>query len=414
MLLRYGLITLIAIMPILDLAPELINSIFDYVSVADLKHRIDILLVSRKWYNTIHPIFLSSIQLHELYLSAHDLEVFPPVGSPLLNLMQESTTLLDVQLLGHPSKESGKRPESQEEAGEHYFCDETYGWFRDGRSWAVAEPTHTWTDGREQYVWDGKVRHQLRKWAANVNDSLKKLGDKSLSKFERLEMVSFRATSEDQDQVGPRWDYISDHALQNLVLNLPSQLTTLTLDTCGSEILARDGTSAPLHMCPLIATRMQDLKMLRVRMRHICAELLNVQSSFGGVSKLESLVIKLNIPAFPHKPTQDRANYNKCYDVEWCQSMMEDQKKKDLPREMIKASRTLARSSHTLKLLRVSFRGPKHSTINLIAVDCLTRRYLWVPEELFAYEDHGLSWDAWEEDDEMLMVGHWYQHAGFD
>ena len=72
---------------------------------------------------------------------------------------------------------------------------------------------------------------------------------------------------------------------------------------------------------------------------------------------------------------------------------------------MIDAGTTFAKGTPSLKVLRISFRENEHSGINLVVADCVKRRFMYDPSEIFCYEDDGRNWDAWEEKENLFNGG---------
>lgn len=92
-------------MPLLDLAPELLALIAHQVGASELRKSVAYLLVAKRWYHAILPVYLFRLPLSDLYLASHhDLEILPSPDTVLGSLIQTKTRRLSVRLVGHPCK----------------------------------------------------------------------------------------------------------------------------------------------------------------------------------------------------------------------------------------------------------------------------------------------------------------------
>ena len=376
-------------MNLLELAPELLMLIFEQIGAAYMRSSVSYLLVSRAWYRIAHPVYLSGLELSTLYLSSHDLERVPPQHAPLSKVIQSNAQRLSLRLVGHPSKQIAKRPWYAEQLSNDYDTDDT-DLDEPGDDWTTAVPMIT-NDKRRMCDWTVEERRLLA-WRKRVNNKLAELAG-WLPAIGGLEELSFEASSEQEGTAGPRWDYIIGEPVANLISSLPSGLKNLTFDTSGSTIVTSKDDRKPAHLCALIAGKIHEFQHVRLRMRHICPKIFQTLAASKTASKLQSLVIRLSIPSFP-PATYENHDGRTEYDAQPCNA-------DDVPlyKAMVDAGTIFARETPSLKVLRMSFREPRGSGINLMVADCVERRFMYDPSEVFSYEDDGREWGAWEEND---------------
>ena len=374
-------------MHLFQLPPELLTLIFEQFGAAYMRSSVSYLLVSRAWYRIAHPVYLSGLELSTLYLSSHDLERLPPPRAPLSKLIQANTTRLSLRLIGHPSKQIAKRPWHAEKISNDDESDDE----------ELDEPRDDWTanvpmitrDGRKMHDWSGEQR-RLLVWRQRVNNKLVELAG-WLPAIEGLEELSFEASSEHEETAGPRWDYLIGGSVTSLMSSLPSGLKNLTFDTSGSTIVTSKDDRSPAHLCSLLGERIHDFQHVRLRMRHICSEIFRTMMASTTASKLQTLIIRLSLPSFP-PATYENHDGKTEFDAQPC-----NKARTPLYEAMSDAGINFVRENPWLKALRISFRQPKHEGINLMIADCVERRFMYDPSEVFSYEDDGREWDAWEE-----------------
>ena len=382
-------------MDLFELAPELLTLIFEQIGAAYMRSSVSYLLVSRAWYRIAHPVYLSGLKLSTLYLSSRDLERLPPQHAPLSKLIQSNTTRLSLRLVGHPSKQVAERPWHAEQSSNDYESNVTdLDELKD--SWTSALPMII-DDRTKLYDWTVEEQ-RLLVWRKRVNNKLAELAGwvPAIKGFEEL---SLEASSEYEGTAGPRWDYIIGESVRNLISSLPSGLKNLTFDTSGTTIVTSKDDRSPAHLCPLIAEKIHAFQHVRLRMRHICPKIFHTLAASTTVSKLQSLVIRLSIPYFPP------ATYEKFDGLTECDAQPCNADGAPLYKTMIDAGTTFAKGTPSLKVLRISFRENEHSGINLVVADCVKRRFMYDPSEIFCYEDDGRNWDAWEEKENLFNGG---------
>ena len=403
-------------MSLLDLPPELLALIAQHLGVSELRESVAYLVVAKRWYHAVLPVYLSQLPLSNLYLASHhDLERLPPSDTALSKLIQAKVNRLSVRLVGHPSKRPSSNPWHDNSTPWHEVPDldelddcllngtkKLTNWYDD---WMTAGPVED-TSGGGRWRWHGEQR-VLHQWGRSINRKLVDLAA-ILSGFQSLEEFSLEASSEEHGREGPRWDYLQDSTMHSLISSLPPSLNNLTLDMCGSKTITSERGRNPIHLCPLIAERLRDFQNVRLRLRCICPEVLNTSSlTPTAESRLKTLVIKLSLPFFPDTLDQDK-KYKTVYDVEPCSVT-----RAPLYKTMFAAGADYANRFPGVSMLRISHRwqsdthSPKQNAknIELAVADCVWKRYMFDANDTLCYEDYGGGWDAWEDSERLQESG---------
>ena len=374
-------------MPLLHLPPELLALIAQFVGTLELRKTVDYLLVAKRWYLAILPVYLSDLPLSHLYLASHrDLDILPPSGTALARLIQAKTRRLSVCLVGHPCKGTSVAPWHEITRIEHGL----YGikkWRDLHHDWTTVGPVKNTVDG--SWRWHGETQ-TLHRWAERVNKKLLELA--AILPATNLDEFSFEATSESEGEKGPRWDYLHDVTLRGLISSLPPFLNNLTIDLCGSRQISPDRGREAVHICPLIGDRLPDFLNVRLRLRCICPEVFRFSSSkVKPQSKLKTLVIKLSLPFFLDVIDKSYGFYDRI-DARPC-----DESAIPLYKRMIAAGIKSTNDFHGLSMMRISYReNDRKRSICLRVADCLRERDMFDGCEVLCYEDDGSEWTAWE------------------
>ncbi|MCJ1240556.1 hypothetical protein MMC14_008560 [Varicellaria rhodocarpa] len=398
-------------MPLFNFPREILEHILQYVG---LRTSTSNLLVCKEWYIAALPVYFSGLDLTSLYISSWDLSRLPPARSPLGHLIQANVRQFSLRLIGHPSKETARRPWFTDKYGESDGDLEEEEEQKGATDWMMFGPTtiHNLPKNLPSWNWDIEMEHHLLAWRAQVNQQLEKFAD-ILSGCTRLEELSVEISNEGREYLGPCWDYIYDRALVKLVSSFPTTLERLTFDICGSHILASHGGDAPpVHICPLLARRIRDLQHVRLRMRSICPDVINDSpdvipdspdvipdsgAKYEKVSQLKSLVIRLSLPYLE----SSRMGSDSEYDARRCVATLKKHEKRKLYQDMVRSGMRATKNVTSLEMCRVSFRYPGKNEINLTAVDCFSKKHIFYPTEVFFYEDDGREWNSWESSDLM-------------
>ena len=257
-------------------------------------------------------------------------------------------------------------------------------------------------EGGKSYVWHTED-HRLRPWMHRVNKKLFMLSE-VLRNCKTLKELSLEASSEYDPALGPRWDYLCGSTVTSIMRALPIGLKNLTLDTCGSKLTTSSHNGRPAHLCSYIALRLQDFEHVRIRMRHICPQILDTSTNLSDTrSRLKTLIIRLSLPMFPEASYEMHRGHTE-FDAQACPGYQSNKAKEPLYRAMINAGLRFA-SEMKLDMMRITYRATEGSGIDLCVADCVREKRLWEPSEIFSYDDDGRAWDGWEDDDESLREG---------
>ena len=385
-------------MSLLDLPPELLALIAQHIGISELRKSVAYLLVAKRWYRAVLPVYLSWLPLSDLYLASHhDLESLPPAGTALSSLIQAKTKRLSVRIVGHPCKCPSLAPwhdNTKIERGddgmkkwEDWYCD-----------WITAGPVKTLVGCQHAWRWYLETR-TLHRWAGRVNKKLVELAA-MLPDIKNLDEFSFEAASEDDGEQGPRWDYLHDSTVCSLLSSLPPFLNKLTIDMCGSRAITRDRGSDPVHLCPLLGDRLRDLQDVRLRLRCICPQVFPTSSTNSSTEpRLKTLVIKLCLPYFPDAIDE---NYNR---VDMFNARPCDVRAVPLCERMIAAGVESTKNLPGLSMMRISFHNNVKNNISLYVADCVRKRCMFEGSGVFCHEDDGSQWDAWENSESLQDLG---------
>ena len=392
-------------MPLLDLPSELLTLIAHHIGPVELRTSTAYLLVSKLWYRAALPVFLSELQLSTLRLCSRQLEPPPIPNSPVGTLLAAEVKRLSIRLVGHPSEKIARWPWHDEEPSDDVAGNQDE-YPEECEDWTIVGPQKLESRWRRDcYDWEIEMELQLRPWSERINKGLTSIIS-MLPDFKSLEELSIEARSHYEATWGPRWDYLSYTPIRSMMANISPSLTNLTLDTCGSNlVLPREhADAATSHICPFIAQQMHQVENVRLRMRCICPLILDSSPAPSGQnSRLRTLVIRLSLPFYP-EAAHEKHNGHTEYDAQPCTpSAM----KKPLYKAMVAAGLRMARTNPEVQMLRVSYRDPRSSGINLMLADCVRRVYMYEPSEIFSYEDEGKEWDAWEHNETLRDGGAW-------
>ena len=375
-------------MPLLDLPPELLALIAQFVGPSELRKSVGYLLVAKRWYHAILSVYLSRLPLSDLYLASHrDLDVLPSSDTTLGRLIQAETRRLSVRLVGHPCNCVPWDENTRIKHGsDRMYCDwTTVGPMKDTRYW-------------DSWRWHGETR-TLHRWAGRVNKKLVELA--AILPVSSLDEFSFEATSEHKGEQGPRWDYMHESTLRSFISSLPSFLNNLTIDLCGSRHLSPVRGRDPDHLCPMIGDRLPSFQNVRLRLRCICPQVFQCSSSEVKTQpRLKNLVIKLSLPFFPDAVDQSHKRFDR-WDTSPC-----DKSAVPLYKRMIAAGVKFTDNFPGLSMMRISYRNNSYrKNICLQVADCVTKRCMFDRCEVFCYEDDGSEWVAWESGENLQDSG---------
>ena len=394
-------------MRLMELPQELVSLIFDHVGASELRKNVNYLLVSRRWYSRAQPIFLSGLDVTKVKLSASSLIKFPPPGkgSPLLSLIQKNAQQVCLRLLGHWWDSTTSRDSDD-------YHDMWYDTAEDIPNEEDNAPEADFTaadDNKEMDLWRKKVNAWIQDLALSLAD------------FTSLQTLRLEFSAEDNESIGPFWNYIFDSTITTLLSNLPihHNLTDLTIDICGLTSLIpsvgeRHGIT-PIHICPLIAQFLPHLRKARIRLPCTCSAIFPTTASSS--SKLETLILKLHQPFWEQRASMLRSTTDpsepdsKSHGGEYCTlpcpsttAVNPRLTPEDLHEPIYRAARRTRSSMPNLSMFRVSYAACRDGGMNIMGIDVLTDNTIYIPEEFFIYEDDGMPcW--WEECDDRIAVG---------
>ena len=399
-------------MSFLDLPQEILALIAQHIGPAELRN---CLLVSRAWYWAVFPIYISGLQLSTIYVLSNNLERFPRsnTNSPLSQAIRKTVTRLNLCLDGLPSRDTLSRDDQREFSDEtHQWLDQTIYYHRNGCSKTLQErlkvvfadgkiqprirdeDDHWWENSEGATVYRDRVRddeiqeakeleYRLSNWRDRLNDSLSRFAE-IISASQELCEVKIETT------LTPRWDFIFTPSMERLLTSLPSNVTSLTLDTHASEFLNREDGSEPVHICAILSQRLQGFQTVRIRMRCICPSILETSiNSPDPTSRLRTLVIRLYLP--DHMGPHDDVHTGRHPDFN-ARSCYPDEKL--LYREMVSAGLALAEARPSMTGLRISFR--RHGKDVITVADCKEGQLFSHPYS-FGYKDGTVVEGPWED-----------------
>ena len=248
-----------SIMPLFALPTELLIMIFELVGADEFRARLELLTICKSWLGLAQMVMVES-----LVFSSKTIDRFPPAPESARSLISESMINLSINLSDFSSS----------------------GIFRDitQRPLSVGE-----------YVSKMKSAHDA--WASKADERLRKLGLllSSCKKLRRVDLVAY--TMHDPlmfNFTWPREPNLLDSSIRHILSpNLAHGLTHLFIDTAGRIIEDEGGVWSRFHTCSLIAKHFRTLRVLHVRMKNICPEILNVEEHTQH-PPIEELVITLN------------------------------------------------------------------------------------------------------------------------
>ncbi|KAL3457429.1 hypothetical protein BJX64DRAFT_17754 [Aspergillus heterothallicus] len=163
--------------------------------------------------------------------------------------------------------------------------------------------------------------------------------------------------------LSPSQHYVSNWSPAPLLDGLSiSRILNLEIDTHGSNF------SDDIHICPEFARLIPSLRSLRLRMRKICPEALQLRhQDIGRPVRLQSLIINLSLLE-PGSLSSGSSRH--------CQRFISTQGLFD---QMIVASTRIAREVPSLVTVRVL--GQKYSSLDTLVHNCLTGRKMILPQE---------------------------------
>ena len=303
---------------ILDKLPlEVLHLILGFVGPSQLQQQeACTLTVSRWWYNVAKPIVLE-----ELSLTSNQLILLPQYMYEDVTRFTRRVTLHIHSVEDQPNREN----------------------------------PHSDIEEQKEAKWERALVNHLEKFSV------------LLLRCAGLNNFTFQAHShfDPRDPLAPRQEYLSTWSPAGLIDNLPtSKLTELVIDTCGSEIADN------IHVCPHAVRQIPRLRSVRIRMRRICPEILDIDQTTEDPTKssnIESLIFNLSLiepdrlsAGFSHHCTEGRRGW-------------------ELFDDMVTAGSEAAKRLPSIKVLRVLCH--KHPSQEIVVRDCITGTKTILPGE---------------------------------
>ena len=401
-------------MPLLDLPPEIVLLIAEYIGSKELRSSTDYLLISKAWYYAVLPVYLSGLQLSTIYVLSNDLEKFPRPNTRSLisQAIQNTVTRLTLCLDGLPSREAiymnddkdglddDTRQWFDRTANHHRFgssksllgrldMKDRHGEMRarlrgeDRRDVLEGHMIVRDFDRHDEIKEEEELESRLSHWRDRLNEKLS-LFTEILPASENLRQVKIETT------LTPRWNYLFSSSLGMLFARLPLNVSSLTVDTSASDFIDRDDGSAPLHVCALLSQRLQSFQHVRIRMRTICPCIFPTSTGLPGNagSRLQSLFIRLYLPDHLRKYDDTRQNHNPEFHAKSCFP-----KGRPLYQEMVSAGVQSTKMILSMTALQISYRHSQHRVI--FVADCNKKRILsrnYAPDE-----DGAVDQEPWDD-----------------
>ncbi|KAK5945567.1 hypothetical protein PMZ80_002772 [Knufia obscura] len=363
-----------AVSGLIDLPAELLSHILEEVGGRELRRGNGSarLCVCQKWYKAAQPVYLSGLEVGDINIYRHNISKLRTAYgySGLRPLMHKNTRKLRVRLVGNYREKDS----AQADYYGHYSDDET---------------------DHDVDVVDNKIE----------NISLEKRRDKVLSRhldalftdlnnFSVLETLAFEASPQSTRQrpEGPRWSYIQQSTMSNLLRNVPLtwNLKNFTLDMCGVKD-DFEGLDSSVHLCKMIAIVLPRIKNVRLRMPRLCPAVLQVGAIRPDEIKLKSLIIKLHLPVLGRRGfpiTTPCAQWH----GELSLIVLLARTARSFLQKLgqMRGDAADTSSKHGMDLCRISYNRDTEGLIRTL--DCLIMQHVWLGRTPHTMEDCGKSW----------------------
>lgn len=252
-------------MSLLQLPPEILIQIFDYVGSSYFRSDLSRLTVCKQWSKLAHTACF-----RDFYVTRKTLRrlLSSPYVESSLPLVKDSVENLDLDLKGFEDWDS--IPLSQ----------------HDSRTVNVLNVS----------TWNGAHGRAVRAtWTTELNNDLLHLAT-IIKQSPKLRILRIQATSELHPllRLLERRDYLFLSTIRAFLL--ASNLTSLKLDLCGTRLIPYQSQEhgEESHVCTNIAALLATLRCLRLRMRSICADVLKPRQHSTNL-RLNEMLINLSL-----------------------------------------------------------------------------------------------------------------------
>ncbi|OCL10852.1 hypothetical protein AOQ84DRAFT_425834 [Glonium stellatum] len=246
-------------MSFFTLPTELLIIIFKLVGAEEFRARLELLTVCKPWLR-----FAQMVMVENLAFSSKTMDQFPPVSESARILISENMISLSINLSDFSSSKTSR------DIARRPLC--------------IGE-----------YVSNMKSAHDA--WTSKVDNRLRDLGVllSSCKKLRQVDLVAF--TLHDPLMSNFTWprepNLLNSSITYILSPNYVRGLTHLFIDTAGRLIEDEGGLWSRFHTCSLIAKNFHTLRVLHVRLKNICPEILNTKK-YTQRPPIEELIIALN------------------------------------------------------------------------------------------------------------------------
>ncbi|KAI9694316.1 MAG: hypothetical protein M1820_009040 [Bogoriella megaspora] len=252
-------------MSLLQLPPEILIQIFDYVGSSYFRSDLSRFTVCKQWRK-----YAYTACFRDLYVTQKTLRrlLSSPYVELSLPLFKDYVETLDLYLKGFEDWDSISLSRHD--------------------SWAVNVPDVT--------TWNGAHgRAERASWTTELNNDLLHLAT-IIKQSRKLRSLRIQATSElhPRFRLLERRDYLFLSTIRAFLS--ASSLTSLELDLCGTRLMTYQSQehSEGFHVCTSIAALLTTLQRLRLRMRSICASVLKPQQH-STILRLNEMLINLSL-----------------------------------------------------------------------------------------------------------------------
>lgn len=331
-------------MSLLQLPPETLIQIFDYVGSSYFRSDLSRLTVCKQWSKFAHNACFRHFYVTQKTLRRLLSSPYVELG---LSLVKDSVETLDLDLKG--SKDWDSIPLSQ----------------HDSRALNVLNVS----------TWNAAYGRTVRAaWTTELNKDLLYLAT-IIKQSPKLRILRIQATSELHPllRLLERRDYLFLSTIRAFLS--ASNLTSLELDLCGTRLVSHQSQEhgEGFHVCTGIAALLTTLRRLRLRMRSICADVLKPQQHSTNLRLNEMLI---NLSLFNESPlTTSAAHATCCGSSTW--GFLQ------LKADMEKQAQVLAAHMAAPKIVRILTHALP--SIEMRAFDVLTGRNVRLSE--------GAEWD---------------------
>jgi hypothetical protein len=253
-------------MCLLQLPPEIIVQIFEYVGSAYFCSDMSRLTISKQWSRFAHTACYSEFIVTQKRLRRL---LSSPYRKKSLSFVRDSMKAMDLELKGFD------------------YWDSDLGIVVNSPGSVNDATSSPWSDGDEL---------RRAEWTAEMNTDISHLAAATVQQARKLRILRIHASVElrPQDLQFQRRHYLFQSTICDLLS--AGNLTSLEIDLCGTETLPDrlHQQEKTLHVCASIGSLLTTLRSLRLRMRHLCADVLK-PPSHGTTLRLSKVLINLSL-----------------------------------------------------------------------------------------------------------------------